>query len=473
MKLLLINPLDKDTCAYSKHFPPLSLGYIAALTPREWDIELIDEHFEELTFPKADLVAVTAMTIQINRVYEICLAYKKRGIPVIIGGIHPSMVPDEALNYAASVLVGEAEGLWQNVINDFRNGSLKRIYASESHPCLQNLVIPRRDLFSKKYLFDCIQTSRGCPFSCDFCSVSIFNGREYRLRPVEQVLDELKTIKKKFLFFVDDNIVGYGRQNEERAIELFEGMLASNIKKHWISQASVNVVNNDYLLKLMKKTGCLGLLIGFASLDPAHLKASGKLQNIPKTEVMETSYRRVINKMHKYGISVNGYFCFGYEDTRESILESQEYILNSGVDIVNTPIVIPSPGTALFQKMENQLDFRHFPVDWKEYLGRLVYSPRNISKKEFYKAYIYTVNKLNSTGAILKRAFSSLLWSKNPFQTLMILFFNLGYRRLRKKGMQYLLDKDPDFKLAYDELKKDDAPEYVAVVKNIFRLGRS
>jgi len=459
MKLLLINPLDKDTCAYSRHFPPLSLGYIAALTPPEWDIELIDEHFEDLTFPGADLVAVTAMTIQINRVYEICRTYKKMGIPVIVGGIHPSMLPDEALKYAASVVVGEAEGLWQNVIDDFSNARLKKIYRSNSYPCLQHLVTPRRDLFSKKYLFDSIQTSRGCPFNCDFCSVPIFNGREYRLRPVAEVLEELKTIKKKFLFFVDDNIVGCGKQNEERAVALFEGMLENNLKKHWISQASVNVVNNDYLLKLMKKTGCLGLLIGFESLDPLQLKASGKLQNITKTGVMETSYKKVIHKMHQYGIAVNGYFCYGYEDTRESILASLNFIRESGIDIVNTPIVIPSPGTTLFQKMETQLDLRNFPADWGQYLGRLLYSPRNISKKQFYRVYIYSVKKLNSIAAIAKRALNSLLWSKNPFQTLMILLFNLGYRRLRQKGMQYLVEIDPDFKMAYDELKKDKVPE--------------
>jgi radical SAM superfamily enzyme YgiQ (UPF0313 family) len=459
MKLLLINPFDKNTCAFSRHFPPLSLGYIAALTPPEWDIELVDEHFEKLSFPRADLVAVTAMTIQINRVYEICRVYQKSGIPVVVGGIHPSMLPDEASNYAASVIVGEAESLWPNLIDDFENGKLKKIYRSNSYPCLQNMVIPRRDLFSNKYLFDCIQTSRGCPFNCDFCSVSIFNGREYRLRPVEEVLAELKTIKKKYIFFVDDNIVGHGRQNEERAVALFEGMLKHKIRKHWISQASVNVADNEKLLKLMKKTGCLGLLIGFESINSEHLKECGKIQNLTRTEVPEATYNHVIDKMHKAGIAVNGYFCYGYEDTGESIMESLQFILKSGIDIVNTPIVIPSPGTTLYEKMVSLLEFKNYPQDWGQYLGRLVYSPQKISKNQFYKTYIYSAQKLNSTGMILKRAWHSFCWSKSPFQALMILLFNLGYRRLRQKGMKCLLERDADFKMAYDELKQGHSSE--------------
>ena len=274
MKLLLINPLDKSTCAFSNHFPPLSLGYIAALTPPDWEIEFIDENFEEFIPLRADLVAITAMTIQINRAYGICEIYKKMSIPVILGGIHASMVPEEALDYATSVVIGEAENLWEQVIIDFINGKLKRIYKNTSFPSLQKMVIPRRDIFSKKYRFDCIQTSRGCPFNCDFCSVPIFNGRKYRLRPVDEVIDELKTIKKNSVFFVDDNIVGYGKASEERAVALFEEILKSGIKKHWISQASINVANNGSLLKLIKKTGCLGLLIGFESIDVRNLNSN-------------------------------------------------------------------------------------------------------------------------------------------------------------------------------------------------------
>jgi radical SAM superfamily enzyme YgiQ (UPF0313 family) len=333
MKLLLINPSDKNTCAFSNHFPPLSLGYVAGLTPSEWEVELLDENWEVFVPQKADLVAISAMTIQANRAYEICNIYRKMDVPVVVGGIHVSMLPEEALNYATSVVIGEAEGLWQKVIEDFLNGTLKRIYKSRSYPSLSNMVIPIRDLFNKKYLFDVIQTSRGCPFNCDFCSVPAFNGRKYRLRPVSEIIEDLKTIRKKFVFIVDDNIVGYGKENEERAIALFEGIIGSGIKKYWVSQASINVSENEKLLKLMKKSGCLGLLIGFESTDVQTLRKSGKTQNLRKNESPAELYKDVINKLHKYGIAVDGYFCYGYEDTQKSILNSFEYILTPSIHL--------------------------------------------------------------------------------------------------------------------------------------------
>ena len=456
MKLLLINPLDKNTCAFSNHFPPLSLAYVAGLTPREWEIELIDENWEVFVSQESDLVAISAMTIQINRAYEICTIYKKMGIPVVLGGIHASMAPEEALNYATSVVRGEAEGLWQKVINDFINGKLKKIYESSSYPSLQNMVIPRRDLFSKKYRFDSIQTSRGCPFNCDFCTVPAFNGRKYRSRPIDEVIEELKRIRKKFVFFVDDNIIGYGKENEERAIALFEGILKSGIKKNWISQASVNIADNEKLLELMKKSGCLGLLIGFESIDMEILQKYGKTQNLRKNEVPEKLYKDVINKMHKHGIAVDGYFCYGREDTQESILNSLEFIVNSRIDIINTPIVIPSPGTSLYKKLYNEIEFKSYPMDWNKYLSRLVYCPRKISKKEFYKAWIISARKLNSVKEILKRSYHSLIWSRDAFLTLMILLFNFGYKRIREKTISFLIKRDPDFKQAYEDLEETE-----------------
>lgn len=454
MKLLLINPKDKKASAPSNHFPPLSIGYLAALTPPDWQIEFIDENFDEFVPRKADLVGITAMTIQANRAYEISRIYRKIGVPVILGGIHPSVMPEEALNDSTSVVVGEAEGLWPKVISDFGHGALKPLYRSDSRISLKNMVFPRRDLFSRKYVFDCIQTSRGCPFTCDFCSVPVLNGRLFRLRPVEEVIEELKTIRKKFVFFVDDNIVGHGRENEERSIALFEGILRSGIKKYWISQASVNVVDNERVLRLMKRTGCLGLLIGFESLDRRTLQEAGKHHNLKKGENPERFYSETINKMHRHGIAVDGYFCCGYEDTPQTILESMHFVLRSGIDIVNNPILIPSPGTHLYRKLHDKLDFRNYPSDWSKYMSRLVYSPKRTSKLEFYKAYIFSSRRINSLKETIRRGFRSLLWSKNPFQSLMILLFNLGYRKKRQRSFSVLLKEDRDFRLAYDELEK-------------------
>ena len=472
MKLLLINPFDKKTCAYPKHFPPLGLGYIAASTPQDWQIEFIDENITEFVALKADLVAISAMTVQINRAYEICNIYKKMGVPVVLGGIHASMVPEEAMQYATSVVVGEAEGLWPEVLEDFSCGRLKPLYKNNTFPNLTNLIKPRRDLFSRRYAFDAIQTSRGCPFNCDFCSVPSFNGRKYRPRPVDEVVEELKTIQKKFVFFVDDNILGIGQKNEERAINLFEEIIRSGVKKYWISQASINIAKNDKLLKLMKQSGCLGLLIGFESLDPDKLKAHGKIQNLKETSIPEQTYRDVIQRLHRWGIAISGYFCCGYEDTSESILNMTRFVTNSGLDIINTPIIVPSPGTSLFKKFYDKLELKNFPSDWTHYLGRLVYTPRDSSKIDFYKAYILSAKKITSLREILKRSLHSLFWQGNPIFAFGVMLFNLSYRNLRKRGMAHLLQNDPDYKTAYLELKRGSGLT-IAVVKNMFRLGHS
>jgi radical SAM superfamily enzyme YgiQ (UPF0313 family) len=455
MKLLLINPFDKNTCVFKGQFPPLGLGYIAAATPPECEIEFIDENIEEFVPSKADLVALSVMTIQANRSYEICKMYKKMGIPVVVGGIHVSMLPEEALNFATSVVVGEAESLWPRVIEDFRSGTLKSIYRSDDFPSLNNLVIPRRDFYSQHYKYDTIQTSRGCPFNCDFCSVSVFNGRQFRLRPVDEVVEELKSVKKKLVFFVDDNIIGFGRQNEERAMELFEAIIRSGIKKYWISQASVNVAKNSELLKLMKRSGCQGLLMGFESLDQDKLCIYGKSQNLKRDTPPEKLYKSVIDTLHRHGLSVNGYFCYGYEDTEYSIQSSLKFILKANLDVVNTPIIVPTPGTSLFEKLDHKLEYKNFPQDWSKYLGRLVYCPKSVSKKDFYKAYIASAKKLISLKEILKRSWTTLRHSKNPFHAFIFFLINWNYKKLRQDHLGFMLTDDMDFKLAYEEWKSD------------------
>jgi radical SAM superfamily enzyme YgiQ (UPF0313 family) len=433
MKLLLINPIDKNTCAFAGQFPPLGLGYIAAATTPECQIEFVDENVEKFVPQKADLVALSVMTIQANRCYEICDFYK------------------ETLNYATSVVVGEAERLWPSIIEDFMNGRLKRIYRNDSFPSLKNLVIPKRDIYSKKYKYDTIQTSRGCPFNCEFCSVSVFNGRKFRLRPVEEVVEELKTIKKKLVFFVDDNIIGFGRQNEERAMELFEAIIRNGIKKYWISQASVNVAKNEELLKLMKKSGCQGLLMGFESLERETLEKYGKIQNVKQNMSPEKLYIDVIDKLHRHGLSVNGYFCYGYEDTRQSILESLEFIVKAKLDVVNTPIIVPTPGTPLYEKLYDEIKFKDFPKDWNKYLGQLVYRPKAESRKDFYQAYISSAEKLISVKEILRRCLTTLLHSKSPFHALIFLLINWNYRKLRKDHFSFMVRDDRDFRFAYQE----------------------
>ena len=245
--LVLVNPVNPNktglTVNESSRFPPLGLGIIAALTPDSYQVILIDENIEPFKFIPGDLVGITAFTSSANRAYEIAGIYRKAGIPVVMGGIHASMASEEAGHYADSIVTGEAEGVWRGLLNDFEHGALKPRYEGIAGD-LTGSVVPRRELFSPKYLFASVQTSRGCPMDCYFCSVSPFNGRKYRQRPVEEVLDELESIPQDFVFFVDDNILGYGEGAEERAIGLFKGMVMRKMGKSWFCQASINFGDN-------------------------------------------------------------------------------------------------------------------------------------------------------------------------------------------------------------------------------------
>ena len=218
-KLLLINPVAryiKRKSIFFKNyidapFQPLNLAIIAALTPDDWEIEIFDEIFEPFSYREADLVGITSYTGSAPRAYQIAEVYRSRGIPVVMGGIHASMLPEEAQKFVDSVVVGEAEGVWEQVIRDFEAGRMQKVYRPEMLP-MEGAPFPRRDLLSDRYSSSSVQTSRGCPKDCEFCSVTAFNGQQYRNRPVEEILDELETISNRFIFFVDDNFVEKGKK---------------------------------------------------------------------------------------------------------------------------------------------------------------------------------------------------------------------------------------------------------------------
>jgi len=247
-KLVLINPVNPErkgisTTRYSC-YPPLGLGIIAALTPKDWEIRLIDENFESFEFEEADLVGISAFTASINRAYYIASVYRKKNIHTVLGGIHASMMPEEASKMVDTVVKGEAETVWPGLIDDFENNTIKPFYEGTSLD-MSKIPMPRYDIYHKNYIFSSIQTARGCPMDCEFCSVTPFNGKFYCQRPVDIVLDELEQAPKKMICFVDDNILGYGKKAEKRAIELFKGMIDRKLDKIWFTHASINIVENE------------------------------------------------------------------------------------------------------------------------------------------------------------------------------------------------------------------------------------
>jgi radical SAM superfamily enzyme YgiQ (UPF0313 family) len=433
-KLLLINPVNPNraglTVSLISRFPPLGLGVVAALTPDSWEVDLIDENFKPFQYQEADLVGITAFTAAAPRAYEIASIYKERGITTVMGGIHASMLPNEALHFVNAVVVGEAESVWGQVMADFMAGELKEIYQGQWLD-LAGMVQPRRDLFNPQYVFGTIQTSRGCPMDCEFCSVTVFNGHQYRQRLVSEVLDELETIPQKKIFFVDDNLIGYGKGTEERAIALFKGILERGIKKDWWCQASINFADNDELLEYAVQSGCRMVFLGVEAEDAGALEEIGKKLNLKKGA---DSYKEVFRSINRHGIAVLGGFIYGMDsDTPEKLRHRTEYILQSGVDAVQMSYLTPLPGTRLFKRMRDagRLIYTDFPKDWEYYdLNGVVYKPASMTTEEFSSVTQEGARRIYSGWSMRQKFAKTLRATKSLAAASMAYGANVSYHNL-------------------------------------------
>jgi len=377
LKLQLIAPAIQENTPLKKALcPPLGLAMVAALTPPEVEVSLTDENVTVVDFQKeTDLVGITALTITAQRAYEIADTFRARGVKVILGGIHPSTLPEEASQHADAVVIGEAEGIWPNLLEDFRTNKLQRVYRQRERPSLLKLPIPRRDLFAKGvyYVTNIISTTRGCPYSCSFCSVTSFLGHTYRCRPVEEVLKEIETLnQRKLVVFVDDNIVG----NPKFAKKLFRALVPYKIK--WLAQASVTIARDDELLKLAAASGCQALLIGFETLSPANLVAVGKRVNVVD------EYPTVIRKIHSHGIAIHGFFILGLDEDNEDVFErTVRFAQKMRLESAQFAWPVPYPGTALYESLDKA--GRIVTKDWSQYESNLVFKPKLMSREVLQK----------------------------------------------------------------------------------------
>lgn len=432
-KLLLINPASEFDINLSKavpvlNLPPLNLGYIASLTPSNWEIQILDENIEQYKSEEADLVGLTAMTSNSPRAYELATNFKRKGIPTIMGGIHASMLPDEALRFVDSVVIGEAENVWGEVIKEFENNKLKPKYYG-SRTSLERLVYPKRNLYSNKYkIKGLIQTTRGCPMNCEFCSVTAFNGGIYRQRPINEVLDELETIDSKLIFFIDDNIIGYGKKTEQRAIKLFKGIIDRGLDIKWGSQASINFADNKEVLKYAQKSGCFAIFIGFESLNEESLKSMHKIRNL-KEGVKK--YKDIVKKIQDYGIGISGSFIFGSdEDKRDIFRRTTEFVLDSKLDGSQFSVLTPLPGTRLYERLkkEGRLLKTNYPQDWTYYdVAHVVFRPKNMTPSELEEGVLNAYRETTTKPVSIKRSIFSFLRTKNWRTAAASYFWNRGY----------------------------------------------
>ncbi|SMB94271.1 Radical SAM superfamily enzyme YgiQ, UPF0313 family [Thermanaeromonas toyohensis ToBE] len=413
MKIALIAPAWEDPLWESEKeksiFPPLNLITLAALTPPEHEVIILDESITTIDWEeKYDLVGISAMTALAPRAYAIADAFRSRGMPVVLGGMHPSILPEEAKSHADAVVIGEAEGVWPYLLEDLARGELKPFYRQEKIPQLKNMAIPRRDLLERtRYLIpDTVQTTRGCPYACSFCTVSQFFGRRFRFRPVEEVVSEVKALEGEVIAFVDDNIVG----NPSYAKRLFKALAPLKIK--WFSQGSLTIAQDEDLLRLAAESGCIGLFIGFESLSPASLKAVGKSFN--KVE----EYSAAIKRIHDHGIAIEGAFIFGFDEDDESIFEhTVKFAQENRLEAAQFGILTPFPGTPLRQKLEKE--GRILSNDWSEYtINKVVFEPKRMSPKTLQEGFnwawqeFYSLSSISRRLGLVKRH-AAILWALN------------------------------------------------------------
>jgi radical SAM superfamily enzyme YgiQ (UPF0313 family) len=367
---------------------------VAAMTPPEVEVSLTDENVAVVDFQKeTDLVGITALTITAQRAYEIAEGFRARGVKVILGGAHPSALPEEASQHADAVVVGEAEGIWPNLLEDFKSNRLQRVYRQRERPSLLNLPIPRRDLFAKGayYVTNTISATRGCPFSCSFCSVTSFFGHTYRCRPVEEILKEIETLNRdKLVAFVDDNIAG----NPKFAKELFRALVPYRIK--WVAQASVTVAGDDELLKLAAASGCQALFVGFETLSQANLAAVCKRANTVD------EYQTVIRKIHSRGIAIHGFFVLGLDEDQEDVFgRTVRFAQKMRLEGAQFAWPVPYPGTALCESSDEA--GRTATKDWSQYESNLVFKPKLMSPEALQKGRDWVWCEFYSLPSILRR----------------------------------------------------------------------
>jgi radical SAM superfamily enzyme YgiQ (UPF0313 family) len=374
---------------------PLALPTVAALTPGNYNIRIIDEEIESLPKGKLpDIVGITTLAATITRAYELGDRYLSKGVKVVFGGPYASFMTEEAAPHCTSIVVGEAEGLWEQCLADFEAGSMKPVYRTDQCGMYKTQKPPRWDLVDMAKIFQVgIQVSRGCPFNCDFCLVSKMFGRKMRYREISNVLEEIRSAPSKYFFFVDDNLT----INKKYAKELMQAIKPLGIS--WGCMCSIDVANDDELLKLMADAGCFNILIGFESLNPENLDASNKLHN-----KQATIYEPAIRKIHAAGMHINASFVVGFDkDTLQAFDDIFDFTMRMNLPNVNLHLLAAPPGSEIFFRYKEEgrlfdcnpdLGVGHFPT--------LHYM--NMSQIELFDKYMNTIERLYDFRNIREKA---------------------------------------------------------------------
>ncbi len=444
MRIALVNPVARRCQGYhtiGSKIPQLGLQVLARLCPEPHTVEIIDEIFgfdvsdREIRRGRFDLVGVTSYSSGATRAYEIADQCRREGIPCIMGGPHASAMPDEAMKYYDSVAVGECDDVWPTIIEDAAAGRLKPRYdgrlAEISRPGVGRALQHLQPL-NGPYDVSSIQTSRGCPVGCEYCSVTNFNGAPIRRRDIDDIIDEWNMTRKRFLFVVDDNFFGVGPRHAEWAKELLCQIIQRGKKRLWFSQTTINMGEDQEGLRLAYKAGCRGMMIGFETFNRETLQDYHKGINRNNLD----RYKELVDGFHRAGISVFGGFIIGADqDDEETVAETALQAVKAGVDTIQITNLTPLPGTKMYDRYmaEGRIFATNYPHDWERYtFVETVFHPRKMSAQKLDEIIYELRHAAATTSWVWKRTLRTFWMTRSLTSAAFIHGMNTGWKRMAR-----------------------------------------
>jgi len=410
-------------------YPIITLPHLAAITPKKYDVTIINENYEDLSFDiDVDLVGITTYTMTAPRVYEIADEFRKRGKKVVLGGYHVTARPEEARPHADSLVLSWAEGTWPELLKDAEQGSLKPTYGPNDDYTLDNIPPLRRDLIKYNPLLGAVQTTRGCTNRCEFCAIGSVSNHGVRQRPIKEVVEDIKHMPNMMYIFHDPHMT----VNRKYAKELFRELIRQKVHKYWVANGTTNVLKvvDDEFLELAHKSGCVEWFVGFESVSQA------ALDGIKKTHNKVEDFREMIQRVHDHGMAVQGGIIFGFDEDTPDIFETTlEKMIELEIDVVELNILTPYPGTPLFDRLDK--DDRIFTKDWSKYNQvEIVYEPKQMSVEELYEGARYVAKEFYSFPNIVKRNAKILKTVHNP-GAILPAATNFSFRRYYKRDFNF------------------------------------
>lgn len=454
-RIALVNPVARRNQGYhtiGQYIPMLGLQVLARLAPPDVHIDIIDEIFgpectnERLRRGNYDLVGLTGFTSGATRAYEIARQCREEGLPLVYGGPHASACPAEAMPHVDSVAIGECDDIWPGIIADARAGRLQRVYQATKLPEINRPGVGWGDQSKQpingQYGIHCIQTSRGCPVGCEYCSVTKFNGPNIRRRLINDIVAEWNSVPKgKFIFVVDDNFFGVGPKHAIWAKQLLQHLAVRGNDHLWFSQTTINMGDDPQGLRLAYRAGCRGMLVGFETFNDANLKEYHKGINRKNM----ARYQELVNTFHRHGVSLFGGFIVGAdEDTIDTVATTVNQALALGIDIVQITNLTPLPGTKQYDRYvrEGRLFHTNFPEDWEKYtFTETVFAPRKMTAAELDQSIVEVRHLAAEENWVWKRTLKTFLRTRSFTTAMFVLGMNIGWKRMAKNQQPIDLER--------------------------------